>query len=47
MAGAGGQACAETTEKACLAKQQAAPQYDEKTKYDEALSPKRKRPEDG
>ncbi len=37
MASSAGQTCSETTEKECLAKQQAAPQYDEKTKYDEAL----------
>jgi hypothetical protein len=37
MASSAGQVCSETTEKECLAKQQAAPQYDEKTKYDEAL----------
>jgi hypothetical protein len=37
IAGAGGQACAESTEKECLAKQQAAPQYDQKNSYDAAL----------
>lgn len=37
IAGTGGQACMETTEKECLAKQQAAPQYDAKTNYDSAL----------
>lgn len=37
IAGAGGQACTETTEKVCLAKQQAAPEYDAKTNYDQAL----------
>ena len=37
MVDAGKQQCAESTEKECLAKQQAAPQYDAKTKYDEAL----------
>lgn len=35
--GGGPEHCSETTEKACLAKQQAAPQYDDKTKYDQAL----------
>jgi hypothetical protein len=37
IAGPGGEACTETTEKSCLAKQQAAPRYDEKTKYEDAL----------
>lgn len=37
MASSAGQTCSETTEKECLAKQQAAPQYDEKTKYEDAL----------
>jgi len=37
IAGTGGEACMETTEKECLAKQQAAPQYDPKTNYDSAL----------
>ena len=37
MAAAGAETCMDMTEKACLAKQQAAPQYDAKTKYDEAL----------
>ena len=37
VAGTGGEACMETTEKECLAKQQAAPQYDQKTNYDSAL----------
>jgi len=37
MAGAAGEACMEMTEKACLAKQPAAPKYDEKTKYEDAL----------
>lgn len=37
MVSSAGQTCSETTEKECLAKQQAAPQYDEKTKYDAAL----------
>jgi hypothetical protein len=37
IAGTGGQACMETTERECLAKQQAAPQYDSKTNYDSAL----------
>lgn len=35
--GGGPEHCSETTEKACLAQQQAAPQYDDKTKYDQAL----------
>ena len=29
--------CSQATEKECLAKQQAVPQYDDKTKYDAAL----------
>jgi hypothetical protein len=37
MAGTGPEHCSETTEKECLAKQQAAPQYDAKTKYDDAV----------
>ena len=37
IGGAGPEHCTKTTEKACLARQQAVPQYDEKTKYDEAL----------
>lgn len=37
MVVAGVETCSETSEKDCLAKQQAAPKYDEKTKYDEAL----------
>lgn len=37
VGGAGPEHCSETTEKACLAKQQPAPKYDDKTKYDEAL----------
>jgi len=37
MVSDGKETCSETTEKECLAKQQAAPQYDEKTKYDAAV----------
>lgn len=37
VAGTGGDACMEMTEKACLARQQAAPKYDDKTKYDDAV----------
>jgi hypothetical protein len=37
MVAAGVETCTETTEKDCLARQQAAPKYDEKTTYDEAL----------
>jgi hypothetical protein len=37
IAGTGGEACMETTERECLEKQQAAPQYDSKTNYDSAL----------
>ena len=33
----GVETCSETSEKDCLAKQQAAPKYDEKTGYDAAL----------
>ena len=34
---AGTETCSEMSEKDCLAKQQAAPKYDAKTTYDEAL----------
>ena len=37
IAGTAGEACTETTEQGCLAKQQAAPEYDKKTNYDSAL----------
>lgn len=37
VAAAGGQVCTQTTEKECLAKQQAAPQYEQKGEYHAAL----------